>query len=95
MSRAVSIRADPCCAVLQGAGACHVLPCLRALPGERLPLRRAAAADLRRAGHLGQVGAAGLGWAGLGLPLGLASLSPLPAQLLPHADRCPGHTAGE
>lgn len=50
--------------VPQGAGAGHVLPRLRALPGERLPLRRAAAADVRRAGHLGQVRAGpGWGWA--------------------------------
>lgn len=50
--------------VPQGAGARHVLPRLRALPGERLPLRRAAAAHLRRARHVGQVGAAGAGSGG-------------------------------
>lgn len=96
--------------VPQGAGARHVLPRLRALPGERLPLRRAAAADMRRAGHLGQVGAApGTGqpphpcllgarpWrpaAGRPPPAG-PHLASLPAQLLPHADRRPGHPAGE
>lgn len=79
--------------VPQGAGARHVLPRLRALPGERLPLRRAAAAHLRRARHVGQVGAAGAGSGGPGLSSALQLRAS--SQLLTDADRCPGHAAGE